>query len=205
MACKIQRSIGGKILGKQENDKIIVADCDTPVTNPCDPDPPLSVTMTWTDGDTNKTLFGQTWTNGETKVLCPGSYACYTEVEEWLDTTINPDIIIRARSDSYSIYPWYTRELEFFCAVVGSTLTESFGMDIRHVYFPTFTSSYSYGGPVGADASTYTPAKSTLQVVPTSMGAPVPAKMFGQVKSTNGTVVSWSRAGHESFWNTCGL
>lgn len=45
--------------------------------NPCEDDKPsLKVTITWTDTDVTKVLMGITWTNGETKLLCPGNYDC---------------------------------------------------------------------------------------------------------------------------------
>jgi hypothetical protein len=53
-----------------------VASCEC-----CDPPPEcdfplLDVTMTWTDADITKSFMGESFTNGETKAMCPTSYSC---------------------------------------------------------------------------------------------------------------------------------
>ena len=51
-----------------------VAECEC-----CEPacdDPLLDVTLTWTDSDTTKDYLGETWTNGETRAICPDTYDC---------------------------------------------------------------------------------------------------------------------------------
>jgi len=51
-------------------------------SNICGSDPSIDVTVTWTDGSVEKTVFGETWTaaeNGATKSICPTTYACTTK------------------------------------------------------------------------------------------------------------------------------
>lgn len=70
------------------NEQTYTVDCSccTP-TNPCpNDDPPLEVTVSWTAAPTSHSgwelttagsldMFNETWTNGETKQLCPTTYA----------------------------------------------------------------------------------------------------------------------------------
>jgi hypothetical protein len=37
-------------------------------------DPRIKVSVCWTDTDVTKTLFGETWTDGESKIICPQNY-----------------------------------------------------------------------------------------------------------------------------------
>jgi len=49
----------------------------------CGGNPALNLTISWTDSDTTKDHFGETWTNGETKQLCPQTYICNAGKERW--------------------------------------------------------------------------------------------------------------------------
>lgn len=63
--------IGGKN-GIQGDDGIASCDCCEPA---CEY-PLLDVTLTWTDADVTKTFLGETFTNGETRAICPTTYSC---------------------------------------------------------------------------------------------------------------------------------
>lgn len=46
-------------------------------------DPRTSITLTWDDGATSKVMFGCTWSNGETKEMCPTQYSNHGSKERW--------------------------------------------------------------------------------------------------------------------------
>ena len=51
--------------------------CSTPAPVPCpctEPNPGIDVTLAWTDEDVTKTFLSVSWTNGETKTICPSVY-----------------------------------------------------------------------------------------------------------------------------------
>jgi len=84
------QSIAGQVLSVGG---INTSCCCDPPTNPCEPDPPIKVTLTWTDSDTTKNYVGETFTNGETRVICPDIYQCANNSREYWRKSANTMIL----------------------------------------------------------------------------------------------------------------
>jgi hypothetical protein len=156
-------------------------------SSPQDTYPRLKVTVCGGSGYP-KTLFGESWTDGESKILCPDGYSTsgtgpgFTFVERWLfDNTViandtNPKIGLVVNVTSFKSYHGHIE------------ISEGGSFSFR---------PYENEGTMGstgtiltgaATGATFAPSGSALN--PDSIG--LKDHWFGHITMTNGTTIKWS-------------
>jgi len=147
--------------------------------------PLLDVTLTWSDSDTTKEYLFQTWTNGETKAICPLYYGCNysktSDIVDPYDTTYNLNIneywsIGTSESVPSSITQYrYTRHTQSGTITNTNSIFDSWtlrnklnfytGKEIHQVYNKgTITYSYTYTtSPVTFQYTNYNRTNRTSQ------------------------------------------
>ena len=147
-------------------------------------DPAMCVTNSWTDMDVTKSLYGSTWTNGETKRFCPDNYSCVggNSYELWTD--------LQAAQGDIA-----------FQAIAG------FGGKVHHVLFARqaryttflFVKKSTFAGTTSSSSkvSSHNIDFSGLDL----NQAFISSEFFGSITWTDGVTTSWVQ--HGDFWNTC--
>ena len=187
--------------------------CGSSPTNPCGSTPPLSITISWTDGDTTKTVFGLSWTNGQQREVCP-SYNCQVignGAENFYYQPSNPapspfsTLPERLNASAFGAPPTSVGSQQNIIKILGVATGTVGGTDL-------FQLSYTYGTQSGAIFNSYFYkyniasmgfAKSDF-TAPYPPGRPLQDFQFSFITTTKGLTVAWGRY-IASAWNTCGL
>lgn len=151
-----------------------LAECNCPG----DTGPKVNVTLSWTDPDTTKSFLGCTFTNGETKAVCPTNYD-KPNSEVWLAS---------ASGDLLSMFA-FTATTRFYIYTAG-------GAKIRHAYYDFGPGSFvtTFNTPV-VNLSSYAPVNGPGG----GPGGPVVGNktildnQFGFITTTSGITISWAR------------
>lgn len=169
-----------------------------PCYEPCNP--VVEVTCTWTDGDPTKTLFDYTWTNGETKLLCPDRYARvvtstvyygslirHTSYESWVFGAFNGSLFLRA-----------SQQFTTTSAGGATTGTPRWYRTVRARpwYFTTAGTGTTKGKLTETLGGEVTQALSTNNInrtAWTTSTALIADNQFGQLTTTDGVTVQWQR------------
>lgn len=165
--------------------------------------PAMNVTLSWTDADTTKSWRGLTFTNGETKQVCPDFYTCngtgYAtsfQEETWGYGPNDPPTV---QQDSgiwmkAPINPGYTQ---------SSTLRQG-----RLVALYIGSGAYGDGVWVGHRQGSNTTSNSAVtnstdNIVASNLGNVfINDAYFGQFTTTGGETLQWARGA--GTWNPCG-
>ena len=174
--------------------------------------PQLDISVSWSDGDASKILFGQVWTNGQTKTVTP-SYNCSlvgngNENFNYVPTNSPPSpfstFTEKLNASASGVSPSSVGSQQNIIQIKGIAIGTVGGTDI-------FQLSYTYGTQSGGAFNNYFYkynvasmgfAKSNF--TPTPPGRPLQNFQFSSITTTNGLTVSWSKT-VPSAWNTCGL
>lgn len=143
----------------------------------------VCLTHTWTDMDTTKNLFGQSWTNGETKTYCPNvQHNCVS-------------------GNSYENWKWIGTGGDHFnmTAVVGFG-SQKHVIAIGRASYTTFL--YLRRGTGGTAQSSDKVSTHNLGVLSVDISqAFISSEFFGQITWTDGITTSWTQNG--ANWNYC--
>jgi len=147
--------------------------------------PTIDVTMSWTDSDETKTMFGCEWCNGETKEVCPDLYTCSTSTpkESWIISGTASQIHMEAFL--YSAGPPATRM--YADCIYGNPPYAQFN---RWFFGTAFTNSFSYTSQIASEninSSTWT------------RGHQIVDGMFGSITDNNGVTISWAKHSGSSW------
>lgn len=165
------------------------------VPPPCDY-PMVDATLSWTDADETKSAFGKTFTNGETKALCPLDYYCsiarFGSSESWRSDYMT----LIGTEWTYFPYwpPYYTPSTQYWYQRAHLTAA----------YDPAFSLDYYQQRVCGYStyAYSYTYTKSYNLSTWSVGGAPgFPVDCFGQLTTTDGVTVEWARG--RGAWGVC--
>ena len=184
------------------------------------PVPGVNMTVAFGGGGT-KSLFGETWTSGETKLICPTSYLCtpytatptsgyvYYSSEEW-EATIGYDVLTMfGFAQAYTLGMGAQGGVEQQQVFIGlSGTTTAFGRhskDLNVVSVLNYPTPYSTTTTYTPSATTWTSYSGLVGAPPCAAhGAPIKDGSFGSVTTNGGITISWARADAED-WNTCGI
>jgi len=226
MGKTLQKTTGGDLL-KTTAGGALQGECCCGTADPCSGVPGVDVTVTWTPGPATYTIFGQTFSPGDTKTICPTNYACTTGAlptyytpfwyEAWTFTNAAGSLLnfdgevrgILAQGTFLSTITCFT--IADYQAVIGmkaytGTVTlfkNGLYRNFHTVKVPscnsiTTSTYYTYGTQSQSNISTRIPANATGL----DPGVPIQDSAFGQLTTNNGITVTWQRG---SFpFNTCG-
>ena len=200
-------------------------ECCCGTSDPCSGEPGISLTVTWTPGPATRTYFGQTFTPGETKTICPTFYDCGTgsrpgylysypaRYEVWQHVTASFSQFLTILGEF--IVPFGPPGSPFSCptiadykADVGLIVLGSFNFTrYKSVHLvkapscgsPTTTVTTKMGGSGNINISSGSPTNFDAL----DAGVPIQDSSFGTLTTTGGVTLTWQRG---SFpFNTCGL
>ena len=181
----------------------------TPTPTPCGQNPPVLVTVTWTDSDVTKSIWGETFTKGESKYVCPTLYGCnnsdgtgplyFQNHEEywWFDnsptslflyavdnvTTVEGTLVChRQRNSLYAVPP-------------GASL------NVYKYLTTSYMTATTYSGTMTLTSNIST---ENFNAAAWSLKDFIPDHLFGQLTTTDGVTITWQRT-IPSYWNPCSL
>jgi len=159
----------------------IECNCDSGDTNPR-----VIITVSWTDSDTQKTIFGCTFNNGDTFTVCPDTYNCFTtnpELEEW-EVYVSFGDRLRLLGQSYGTAPYdYNRQkVEVHYLGNANWSGGAYNYPVATPTASTTSITQSNISTVNLDPNTWSPSERD-----------VGDKLFGQVTTTQGVTIKWER------------
>lgn len=184
--------------------------CEEPPANPCAPDPGIDVTLTWAGAPATRSFLGQTFTSGQTHVICPTLYSCqnidtpttFYKQERWHHSiSAAHQLVMHNRYAALfgTLYKYGT-----FQIAVAITDHSTAKLRMYGNYTPfgatnvgTITSTNIYSKWTTASAF-LTYLSSTPYLVPLFFGSLVTGTGSGVL------TIAWSKR-QASEWNACGL
>ena len=180
----------------------------------CESYPAMQITITWIDADETKNFFGETWSNGDTKYLCPDwyggaggpSYSTFSFYKTPITTAKSGDY--GSMSGAKGSGPPVTINGKFKIVIHSTKTTATFGFNAYGKVSLRGKKWYDISGPTPSLTRTYTRARtgSLSTYTPTCLAAAgtynspaIGDKMNGQFTTTLGVTVAWERA-PSSYW-----
>jgi len=209
-----------KILAMAPNGKLVFEDPGDlmgadPSVNPCAPDPAIKLTVTWTDADLTKDLYGKTFTKGQSHFICPTYYGC-----DNVPGTGTPAADLYSEN-WYVGYPTSSATQRLQLNANNSVVLTTGGTQKKwrsHLSFvsvaqPSFyitawksyRTNYQFPPNVSSTFTSYSGLSThTLSAAGFPLSPPIPDEFFRKVTTVDGVTIQWERAFPLS-WNKCGL
>jgi hypothetical protein len=156
--------------------------CDDTCTHAGSDAPSTCMTNAWSDTDTTKTLWGQSWSNGETKTMCPDDYVCAggNSYERWLFNFPAGDLV--------------------FSAIAGFGSKRHDLLIARGARYTTFLFVRKTTG--GTTSSSHKVSSHNIDFSGLDVNdAFVTSEFFGNLLWDDGVQTTWTQNG--DHWNTC--
>jgi hypothetical protein len=168
--------------------------------------PGVDITVTFSGGGTVN-LFGETWSSGETKHICPTAYDCDKSTVTSYTGTLNYDreywayvggpTLKLSNNQNQTVYSFGAGGVSFTYAT-SSYARKAKSRYAHGLYPPSYTVStrlYTMTNTSSAGVSAFT--------VSPGLGKTIQNGSFGSVTTAGGITISWAR-GTDS-WNTCSI
>jgi len=205
-----------------------VAECDCCGEPPWCDHPLLDVTLTWTDSSTIKTWLDLTFTNGETKEVCPEAYSCNTGVSAYFYRNQETWSIIRAFGSPINLS---TNKNGYFYTTGDTTLIRSQQLRLAmekdvatytnaevhrlerkiHHTDAGFTSFFTASSVIFQGNTTYKRRYGTPNVgtppapipLPYSVTPGIPDSFEGSATTAGGLTITWAKNHTGVPWGDC--